>query len=78
MLQLNLQLNDTDYTSRFIYILYITVDANFKLKEKARGLKDVELMPGWAYFVWEDEFQVHIANYIDQPEVFFFCHDSKP
>jgi hypothetical protein len=39
---------------------------------KERGLKDVELMPGWAYFVGETEFQAHIANYVDQPEVFFF------
>ena len=70
-MQLNLQLNDTNYTSRFLYILYITIDSNFKLKGKACGLKDVELMPGWAYFVWEAEFQVHITNYIDQPEVFF-------
>jgi CxC2 like cysteine cluster associated with KDZ transposases len=69
--QLILKLNDTNYTFRFLYILYIAVDANFKLKGKERGLKDVELMPGWAYFVREAEFQAHIANYIDQPEVFF-------
>ena len=69
-------LYDTNYIFRFLYILYIAIDANFKLKGKNCGLKDVELMPGWAYFVWEAEFQAHIANYIDQPEV-FFCHRLK-
>jgi hypothetical protein len=63
---------NTNYTSRFLYILYIAVDANFKLKGKARGLKDVELMPGWAYFVREEEFQAHIANHVDEPEVLLF------
>lgn len=29
-------------------------------------------MPGWAYFVREDDFQAHIANYVDQPEVCVF------
>jgi hypothetical protein len=69
--QLHVYLYNTNHTSRFLYILYIAVDANFKLKGKARGLKDVELMPGWAYFVREEEFQAHIANYVDQPEVHF-------
>ena len=66
---LNLQPYNTNNHSRFLYILYIAVDANFKLKGKARGLADVELMPGWAYFVREDEFQEHIANHVDEPEV---------
>ena len=54
---------------RFLYILYISVDANFKLKGKDRGLKDVELMPGWGPFVEESAYQAFIANYVDQPEV---------
>lgn len=62
-------MNVSNQINRFLYILYIAVDANFKLKGKARGLTDVELMPGWAYFVREAEFQSHIANYVDQPEV---------
>lgn len=45
------------------------MDANFKLKGKERGLKDIELMPGWAYFVEETKFQEHVANYVNQPEV---------
>jgi hypothetical protein len=73
----SLTFNDTNHNFRFLYILYIAVDANFKLKGKERGLKDVELMPGWAYFVQEGDFQTHIANYIDQPEVFLFVMGSK-
>lgn len=57
---------------RFLYILYISVNANFKLKGKERGLKDVELMPGWGPFVEETKYQAFIANYVDQPEVSTF------
>jgi hypothetical protein len=54
--------------NRFLYILYISVDANFKLKRKDRGLEDVELMPGWGPFVEESAYQDFISNYVDQPE----------
>jgi hypothetical protein len=56
-------------TTRFLYILYISVDANFKLKGKERNLKDIELMPGWGAYVPDAEFKDHIANHIDEPEV---------
>jgi hypothetical protein len=50
---------------RFFY----TIDGNFKLKGKQRNLKDrMSLMPGWGAYVPEQEYQSHIANYIDQPE----------
>jgi len=29
----------------------------------------MELMPGWGAFVPEQDYQTHIANYVDQPEV---------
>ncbi|KIJ89697.1 hypothetical protein K443DRAFT_117632 [Laccaria amethystina LaAM-08-1] len=57
----------------FLYTLFIAVDGNFKLKGKQRHLKDVELMPGWGAYVPEEEYQAHIANYIDQPEVSIVC-----
>jgi hypothetical protein len=34
-------------------------------------------MPGWAYFVREDEFQAHIANHVDEPEVFLYIQRLK-
>ena len=57
------------YPSRFLYTLFIAVDANFKLKGKEQHLTDVELMPGWGAYVPEAAYQNHLANYVDQPEV---------
>lgn len=48
--------------------MYLAVDANFKLKGKSRGISDVELMPGWALFVEEEQYQRYLADYVDQPE----------
>jgi len=63
----------TDCPIRFLYTLFIAVDGNFKLKGKQRYLKDVELMPGWGAYVPEEEYQAHIANYIDQLEASVVC-----
>jgi hypothetical protein len=54
---------------RFLYTQFLAVDANFKLKGKDRGIKDLELMPGWASFVEDGRYHEHIAQYVDQPEV---------
>lgn len=54
---------------RFLYTLFLAVDANFKLKGKDRGINDPELALGWASFVEEDRYQEHIAQYVNQPEV---------
>ena len=57
---------------RFLYILYISIDTNFKLKGKDQGLEDIKLMLGWGPFVEELAYQDCIANYVDQPEVSIF------
>jgi hypothetical protein len=62
-------LNVPDALDRFLYILYIAVDGNFKLKGKERHLNDIELMPGWAAYAPDAEYKAHIANYVDEPEV---------
>ena len=54
---------------RWKYSLIFVIDANFKLKRKNRDTKDISLTPGWAYFVNPDIYNVHIANYQDEPEV---------
>jgi hypothetical protein len=36
---------------------------------KDKGLKDIELGPGWAYHVEETRYQNHIATILDQKEV---------
>ena len=67
------------HSYRFLYILYIAIDGNFKLKGKERNVNDVELMPGLGAYVTETDYKSHIANYIDQPEVRFtssFCSIS--
>ena len=63
----------TNHFIRFLYILYISVDANFKLKGKEHSLKDVELMLGWGPYVEESAYQTFIKDYVDQPEVRIFC-----
>lgn len=55
-------------SKRFLYILYISVDANFKLKGKERNLKDIELMPGLGAYVPKTEVKNHIAKHADDPE----------
>jgi hypothetical protein len=67
-----------DISTRFLYALYIAVDANFKLKGKERHLKDVELMPGWGAYVSEADYQTHVATYVDQPEVSELCSHTAP
>ena len=57
--------------SRYLYTLYLAVDANFKLKGKDWKLQDIELMPGQGIFVEESAYQTHIESYHDQPEVCF-------
>ena len=57
------------YSYRFLYILYLPIDGNFKLKGKERNVNDIELMPGLGAFVTETDYKCHIANYVDQPEV---------
>ncbi len=39
----------------------LSLDANFRLKCKERGIKDVRLGNGYAYMVEEDQFKSHIA-----------------
>ncbi|KAM6497786.1 hypothetical protein JOM56_005734 [Amanita muscaria] len=53
----------------FLYTLFLAIDANFKLKQKNRGINDPELSPGWAYFVEEGPYQDFIKDYVDQSEI---------
>ena len=45
------------------------VDANFRLRCKDRGIEDLELGSGWAYFVEESNYLKHVAKFADQEEV---------
>ena len=54
---------------RYLYILYLAIDANFKLKGKDRKITDIDLTPGLGAFVNENQYQEFIKDYVDQPEV---------
>lgn len=55
---------------RWIYSLYLAMDANFRLKLRDRGVKnDRELGPGWAYFVDDKHYQSIMSTFGDQKEV---------
>lgn len=56
-------------SSRWLYTLYLMVDANFKLRLKDRGAEDVYLGPGWAYVVEEAKYKEHINMFANTKEV---------
>jgi len=62
---------------RWLYTLFLAVDANFRLTLKDKGLKDIALGPGWAYQVEETRFQNHITSILDQREVTFATPISR-
>lgn len=61
---------------RWLYTQFLAVDANFKLKLKDRGFQDIELAPGWAYFVEEESYQDAVNKLRDETEVRVF-HDIQ-
>ncbi|KAG6809360.1 hypothetical protein H0H92_000568 [Tricholoma furcatifolium] len=58
-------------TVGWIYQLFLSQDANFRLKNRLRSSeeKDPSLSPGWAYFVSTDEYLQHLAKYVDEDEI---------
>jgi hypothetical protein len=50
---------------RFLYQLYIAIDANFKLKAKNRGAKAVMLSDGYAYVVQDTDYAHHLSKNAD-------------
>jgi hypothetical protein len=42
---------------RWLYTFFVSLDGCFKLKLKARGIKDPDMSLGWAYFVKTDEYE---------------------
>ncbi|KAA1479653.1 hypothetical protein DENSPDRAFT_789438, partial [Dentipellis sp. KUC8613] len=54
---------------KFLYALLLAIDANFKLKLKSHNYADLELAPGWSYFVPEERYQQHLASNEDEEEM---------
>jgi hypothetical protein len=50
-------------------MLYLAIDANFRLRLKARGIVDPELGSGWAYFVEESEYAAHVKRNMKDKDV---------
>jgi hypothetical protein len=47
---------------RWIYALFLAIDACFRLKLKDRGIDDARLGSGWSYFVNNEEYHAHLAS----------------
>ena len=54
---------------RWLYSLFLALDANFRLKLKDRNINDPELGSGWAYFVENQRYINHISQATDDTEV---------
>lgn len=54
---------------RWLHTLYLAIDANFRLKLKARNIDDPELGSGWAYFVEQTEYEKHVRKHFKEKEV---------
>jgi len=63
------RLSSANGLCRWIYCLFLAIDANFRLKLKARGIKDPELGSGLAYFVDTIKFQEHLKNRAHEEDV---------
>ncbi|KAF7796504.1 hypothetical protein EIP86_007682 [Pleurotus ostreatoroseus] len=56
---------------KFIYTMFIAIDANFRLKRRAisNEVRDPALGSGLAYFVEDHAYREHLAKYVDQEEI---------
>ncbi|TDL13603.1 hypothetical protein BD410DRAFT_817291 [Rickenella mellea] len=62
---------DADPERRWLYTLILAMDANFRLKRRKASSNDFDpgLGTGLAYFVEDEAFRTHIAEYVDQTEM---------
>jgi hypothetical protein len=61
-----------------LYILYIAIDACFRLKRRlvSSELKDPGLGSGWSYFTEDGPFRTFLLSVTDQKEVRVGLNDS--
>ncbi|KAJ6452140.1 hypothetical protein C8R47DRAFT_1204389 [Mycena vitilis] len=62
---------DVDKKFRFLYMLLVALDANFKLKNRMRANEhpDPSLGPGWGYFTHPDKYRKHLKNYVPEKDI---------
>jgi hypothetical protein len=55
---------------RWLYALFLAIDANFRLKRKlvSNSARDPGLSKGWAYFVEEYSYKEFLSERIDMPQ----------
>jgi hypothetical protein len=56
---------------RFLYVLYIMMDANFRLRNRAHknDARDPRLSPGWSYYVNSAPFEEFLKTHINEEDV---------
>ncbi|KAF9503088.1 hypothetical protein BS47DRAFT_1374499 [Hydnum rufescens UP504] len=54
---------------KFLYMLFLAIDANFHMKGRWIKGEDQGLGMGWAYFVNNNEYQAYLSSFQDQNEV---------
>ncbi|KAJ7571957.1 hypothetical protein C8J56DRAFT_1070458 [Mycena floridula] len=62
---------DADPSLRFLYMLFIAMDANFRMKNRLRknARSDVPLGPGLGYQVPGHEYRKHLKNYVSEEDI---------
>ncbi|KAJ6518235.1 hypothetical protein C8R47DRAFT_1031630 [Mycena vitilis] len=62
---------DVDPKYRFLFMLLLAVDANFRLKNRMRTneIDDPPLGPGWGYWVDDGPYKEHIKKYVNEKDV---------
>ncbi|KAH7917830.1 hypothetical protein BV22DRAFT_1108497 [Leucogyrophana mollusca] len=55
---------------RWLYALFVAIDANFRLKRKlvSKDAVDPSLSQGWSFFVAESPYKVFLKDHIDEPQ----------
>ncbi|KAI0073201.1 hypothetical protein K474DRAFT_1722408 [Panus rudis PR-1116 ss-1] len=53
----------------WLYVLFLMLDANFRMRCKDRGLEDQSLSPGWAYVVENNKYIAHMEKFATEDEV---------
>ncbi|KAJ6513594.1 hypothetical protein C8R47DRAFT_1286276 [Mycena vitilis] len=62
---------DVDPKYRFLFMLLLAVDANFRLKNRMRTneIEDPSLGPGWGYWVEPEAYREHLKKYVHEKDV---------
>jgi hypothetical protein len=64
---------------RWLYSLFLALDANFRLKRKdvSNDKRDAGLSLGWAYIVNNKPYKDHLSQYKNEAEPVSFSHSCS-